>query len=241
MFAVAPFANSEDLYDYSNLIIVEANDQAYADRIVSEVKDVFSNQKIYIVADSGKKNANYLKTNLEKSLKNSTITIVDSPADIKVDQNMMTGQSAPVIAVLANDNDKVGEAFGNRMIELSHDAQGVKAFSMYYTPLFEKKLDALSAVSLVYLMDRKINNDGSFEKEVLADFKQKYCKSPSKYNVIGFDVMNDMLSRENKKGEILKQMGKSQTQLATKFEFERVKNSGAFINKGYRVVRLLPQ
>ncbi|MBP3839488.1 MAG: amino acid ABC transporter substrate-binding protein, partial [Chryseobacterium sp.] len=57
--------------------------------------------------------------------------------------------------------------------------------------------------------------------------------------VIGFDVVNDMLSRENKKGEIFKQMNKVQTQLATKFEFEKTKN-GAYVNKGYRVVRLVP-
>ena len=41
-------------------------------------------------------------------------------------------------------------------------------------------------------MDRKINTDGDFEKEVLADYKKKYCKAPSKYAVIGFDVVNDI-------------------------------------------------
>jgi Golgi nucleoside diphosphatase len=88
-------------------------------------------------------------------------------------------------------------------------------------------------------MDRKINNDGAFEKEVLADYKKKYCKTPSKYAVIGFDVVNDMLSRENNKGELFKQMGKAQTQLATKFEFVKSKE-GAYVNQGYRVVRLVP-
>src|SRR5690606_35980600 len=104
---------------------------------------------------------------------------------------------------------------------------------------FDKKIDELGMANLVYLMDRKIDTEGSFEKEILAEFKNKYCKIPSKYSVIGFDVVNDMLSRENKKGEIFKQMKKSQTQLATKFEFEKTK-SGAYVNKGYRVVRLLP-
>lgn len=237
---VAPFANSSDLYDYSNLIIVETNDSVYAEKIVDEVKATYSDQKIYIVADDDKTNANELKAGLEKELKNPNIVLVNSPAEIQVDQNLMTGQSVPVIAILANNKDNVGDAFANRMIELSKEVSGIKAFSMYYAPLFEKKQDDLMAVNLVYLMDRKINTDGDFENEVLADFKQKYCKTPSKYNVIGFDVMNDMLSRENKKGEILKQLGKSQTQLATKFEFERAKPNGAYINKGYRVVRLNP-
>ena len=236
---VAPFANAEDLYDFSNLIIVETNEQVYADKIVAEVKQTFSNQKIYIVADADKKNATYLKTNLEKELKNADVKIVNAASEIQLDKNMMTGQSAPVIAILANGNDKIGDAFGTKMIELGKEIQGMRAFSMFYAPIFEKKTDDLSAVNLIYLMDRKINNDGDFEKEILADFKQKYCKVPTKYNVIGFDVVNDMLTRENKKGEILKQMGKSQTQLATKFEFERIKNNGAFVNKGYRVVRLL--
>ncbi len=237
---VAPFANSEDLYNYSNLIIVETNEEYYADRIVKEVKDAFSDQKIYILTGSDKANANYLKSGLEKELKNPNIVITSSAADIQADQNMMTGQSAPVIAILASDDENMATAFSNRMIELGGSVEGIKAFSMFYSPQFEKKTDALSQVHLVYLMDRKINTEGSFEKEVLSDFKKKYCKTPSKYNVIGFDVMNDMLSRENKKGEILKNMGKTQTQLATKFEFERAKSNGAFVNKGYRVVRLIP-
>lgn len=236
---VAPFANSEDLLGYSNLVIIETNDLVYADRIVKEVKDAYSDQKIYIVADADKSKANYLKTNLEKELKNANVIIVNSPLDIQADKNMMTGQSAPVIGILANNSDAVGESFATRMIALSKEVSGIKSFSLYYSPVFEKKVDELSQANLVYLMDRKINTDGDFEKEILSDYRQKYCKTPSKYSVIGFDVVNDMLSRENKKGELFKQMNKVQTQLATKFEFEKTK-TGAYVNKGYRVVRLVP-
>ncbi|WP_237390787.1 LysM peptidoglycan-binding domain-containing protein [Chryseobacterium sp. KMC2] len=237
---VAPFANSPELYNYSNLIIVETNNQTYADKIVEEVKGVYSDQKIYVVADAKKENANYIKAGLEKSVKNPNVVIVNSPAEIQLDQNMMTGQSAPVIAVLANDNDSMGEAFANRMIALSKEVQGVKAFSLFYSPIFEKKVDDLSQASLVYLMDRKINTDGGFEKEILAAYKTKYCKTPPKYAIVGFDVVNDMLTRENKKGEIFKQMNKVQTQLATKFEFVKSKANGAYVNTGYRVIRLVP-
>ena len=225
---VAPFANSPELYNYSNLIIVETNDQAYADKIVEEVKTVYSDQKIYVVADAKKENANYIKSNLEKAVKNANVTIVNSANEIQLDQNMMTGQSAPVIAILASDNDTVGEAFSSRMIALSKEVQGMKAFSLYSVPSFEKKVDELSQASLVYLMDRKINAEGNFEKEILAAYKAKYCKVPGKYAVIGFDVVNDMLARENKKGEIFKQMNKVQTQLATKFEFVKSKANGAY-------------
>ncbi|MEJ5103053.1 LysM peptidoglycan-binding domain-containing protein [Chryseobacterium sp. MYb328] len=235
---VAPFANTPELYNYNNLIIVETNNQTYADKIVEEVKAVYSDQKIYIVADGKKENANYIKSGLEKAVKNPNIVIVNSPADIQLDQNMMTGQSAPVIAVLANDD--MGEAFANKMIALSKEVQGVKAFSMFYSPVFEKKVDDLSQASLVYLMDRKINTDGNFEKEILAAYKSKYCKTPPKYAIVGFDVVNDMLTRENKKGEIFKQMNKVQTQLATKFEFVKSKANGAYVNTGYRVIRLVP-
>lgn len=237
---VAPFANSPDLYNYSNLIILETNDQTYADKIAEEVKSVYSDQKIYILADAKKENANYLKSGLEKILRNAQVNIVNSAADIHLDQNMMTGQSAPVIAILASDTDSVGEAFSNKVIALSKEVQGIKAFSMYAVPSFEKKIDELSQASLVYLMDRKINTEGNFEKEILAAYKLKYCKIPGKYAVIGFDVVNDMLTRENKKGEIFKQINKVQTQLATKFEFVRSKANGAYVNTGFRVIRLVP-
>ncbi|WET48407.1 LysM peptidoglycan-binding domain-containing protein [Chryseobacterium indologenes] len=235
---VAPFANTPELYNYSNLIIVETNSQTYADKIVEEVKAVYSDQKIYVVADAKKENANYIKAGLEKAVKNPNIVIVNSPAEIQLDQNMMTGQSAPVIAVLASDD--MGDAFANKVIALSKEVQGVKAFSMFYSPVFEKKVDDLSQASLVYLMDRKINTDGNFEKEILAAYKSKYCKTPPKYAIVGFDVVNDMLTRENRKGEIFKQMNKVQTQLATKFEFVKSKASGAYVNTGYRVIRLVP-
>lgn len=237
---VAPFANSPELYNYSNLIIVETNDQTYADKIVEEVKSAFSDQKIYVVADSKKENANYIKAGLEKTLRNPNITIVNSSVDIQLDKNMMTGQSAPVIAILASDSDTAGEAFANRVIALSKEVQGVKAFSMHYAPVFEKKVDDLSQANLVYLMDRKINTEGSFEKEILAAYKNKYCKTPPKFAIVGFDIVNDMLTRENKKGEIFKQMNKVQTQLATKFEFVKSKANGAYVNTGYRVIRLVP-
>ena len=236
---VAPFANTEDLLKYDNLILIETNEMVYADRIVKEVKSSYSDQKIFIVSDEDRSKANYLKSNIEKEIKNASVVIVNSPLDIQLDKNMMTGQSAPVIAVLANDKDSVGDSFANQMIALSKEVANVRAFSMYYSPIFEKKVDDLSAANLVYLMDRKIDTEGDFEKEILAAYKAKYCKTPSKYAVIGFDVVNDMLSRENKKGEIFKQMNKVQTQLATKFEFEKTRN-GAYVNKGYRVVRLVP-
>ncbi len=236
---VAPFANSDDLMGYNNLIIIETQDEVYADRIVKEVKDVYAEQKIYILTDSDETQAKYLKAGLEKQLRNATVQIVRSAADIRPEQNMMTGQAAPVIAVLASKNDNLGEAFGNRLITLAQEAPGTRAFSMYYAPIFEKKVEELNPSGLVYLMDRTINTEGNFEKEILAAYRAKYCKAPSKYAVIGFDVTNDMLTRENKKGEIFKQINKVQTQLATKFEFEKTR-SGAYVNMGYRVVRLLP-
>lgn len=236
---VAPFANSDDLLVHSNLIIIETDESVYADRIVKEVKDAFSDQKVYIVADTDQSKAKYIKSNLEKELKNPNIIIVKSPSDIQIDQNMMTGKAAPVIAILVNNSDEMGDAFANKLIASAKEVDGIKAFSMYYSPIFEKKVDELLPTNLVYLMDRKIDTDGSFEKEILEAYKKKYCKAPSKYAVIGFDVVNDMLTRENNKGEIFKGMNKVQTQLATKFEFEKSK-AGAYVNRGYRVVRLNP-
>ena len=236
---VSPFANAPELHKYSNLIIIEPDQEVYIEKIVQEVKSAYSNQKIYLVDDTGK-NAAALRAGLEKTLKNPQIMVVNSAYDIQLDQNMMTGSSAPVIAVLATDNDGVGNGFAGRVADLAKEVSGMKAFSMFYHPAFEKKTDELSQASLVYLMDRKINEDGSFEKEILAQYRDKYCKTPSKYAIIGFDVVNDMLSRENKNGDLFRQIKKVQTQLATKFEFERAKSNGAYINTGYRVIRLVP-
>ena len=237
---VAPFANSEDLYGYSNLIIMETSDDVYAERIVKEVSEKYSNEKIYILSDSDKTNSEALKKGLSKALKNPQIFVVSSANDIQLDRNMMTGQSAPIIAILASSDDNLGNSFSNKIIALSKEVNDLKTYSMYYTPSFDKQVDELSQANLVYLMDRKVNSDGSFEKGVIEDYKDKYCKTPPRYAIIGFDVVNDMLSRENKKGEIFKQMNKTQTQLATKFEFVRAKSNGAYVNTGYRVVRLIP-
>lgn len=238
---VAPFANSEDLYGYDNLIIVETADDVYVDRIVEEIEKAYSSQKIYILSDANKANANRIKEGVEKKLKGANVVIVGAASEIKTEQNMMTGQVAPVMAILASKDDALGAAFTNRLLELSKEVSNLKSFSMYYHPSFEKKQDDLFAANLVYLMDRKINTSGSFEKEVLAAYNEKYCKSPSKYAIIGFDVVNDILSRENKNGEVFKQIGKVQTQLATKFEYVRVKKNGAYVNTGHRVVRLTSQ
>lgn len=236
---VSPFANSPELQNFKNLVIIETDQSVFADRIVKEVSLAYSDQKIYVVADSDKTQANYIKKGIENQIKNANVILVNSVAEIQPDTNMMTGQTAPVMAILATDNDDAGAAFAKKITELAEETPGIKSFSMYYHPAFEKNISALGKASLVYLMDRKINTDGEFEKEILASYNKKYCKSPSKYAIIGFDVVNDMLSRENSRGELFKQMSKTQTQLATKFEFVKTKN-GAYINQGYRVVRLVP-
>ena len=237
---VAPFANSEDLHSYENLIIIETDDQIYAEKIAEEVLKSYGSQKIYIIGGADKKYANSIKSSIEKQSKNAVVQIINSANDLALDTNMMTGQSAPIIAVLADKSSSEATVFANKLIEFSKDTPGIKAFSMYYAPIFDSKVNDLTKVNLVYLMDRKINMEGEFEKEILKDYKDKYCKSPTKYAVIGFDIVNDMLSRENTKGEIFKQISKTQTQLATKFDFVRTKGNGAYLNTGFRVVRLVP-
>ena len=167
------------------------------------------------------------------------VAVSASASGIELEENMMTGQKLPIIMVLATDKEDAGTAFSKKIIQLVGQSDGIKAFSMYYNSNFEKNIDELSKSNLVYLMDRKINVEGSFEKEVLEDFKKKYCKTPSKYNIIGFDVVNDALERQQA-GGFIKNIDKVQTQLATKFEYVRTKRNGAYANTGYRVVRLIP-
>lgn len=236
---VAPFAHTEDLYKYNNLVIVEPGNRVYAERIVREVKNAHSKEKVFIVGEENDSEVIFLKEQLAKELSKTEIAVVSSPSGIELEQNMVTGQSLPAVVILANDNNAVGAGFAKKIIELAKQTDGIKAFSMYYHPDFEKNVDPLSKANLVYLMDRKINTDGDFEKEVLAEFKKEYCRTPSKYTIIGFDVVSDMLARESK-GEVLRNMSKVQTQLATKFEYIRTKRNGAFVNTGFRVVRLVP-
>ena len=236
---VAPFAHTEDLYKYNNLVIVEPGNRVYAERIVREVKNAHSKEKVFIVGEENDPEVIFLKEQLTKELSKTEIVVVSSPSGIELEQNMVTGQSLPAVVILANDNSTVGAGFAKKIIELAKQTDGIKAFSMYYHPDFEKNVDPLSKANLVYLMDRKINTDGDFEKEVLAEFKKEYCRTPSKYTIIGFDVVSDMLARESK-GEVLRNMSKVQTQLATKFEYIRNKKNGAFVNTGFRVVRLVP-
>ena len=236
---VAPFAHTEEMYKYNNLVIVEPGNRVYAERIVREVKNAHSKEKVFIVGEENNPEVIFLKEQLAKELSKTEISVISSPSGIELEQNMVTGQSLPAVVILANDNNAVGAGFAKKIIELAKQTEGIKAFSMYYHPDFEKNVDPLSKANLVYLMDRKINTDGDFEKEVLAEFKKEYCRTPSKYTIIGFDVVSDMLARESK-GEVLRNMSKVQTQLATKFEYIRNKKNGAFVNTGFRVVRLVP-
>lgn len=234
---VAPFANSEDLYNHSNLIMITSKDQNYAERVALEVIKESNGQQIFIISDNdfGK----LIQKEIKKKLPQLTVNILHSSSQIALQKNMMTGKTIPATFVLATDKETEGEAFANKMVDLSEEIQGIKAYSMYYANAFESEAEALKKTNLVYLMDRKINIAGNFEKEVLAAYEEKYCESqPSKYAIIGFDILNDMLNRENAKGEIFKQMNKTQTQLATKFQFVKTKKGGAYINTGYRVVRL---
>lgn len=236
---VTPFANSEDLYDYSNLVLVETNVRVYTERIIDEIKKVYTNQKVYIVGDKNDTEVVFLKNQLTKNLTKSNIVVVNSATDIVLEKNLMTGQDAPAIVVLANDNEDAGRLFARKIIDFGKQSDNINAFSIYYHSDFEKNIDGLSKANLVYLMDRKINVDGSFEKQVLRDFNGKHCQSPSKYTIIGFDVVNDMIDRAVN-GDVMPQIEKVQTQLATKFEYVRAKKNGAYINTGYRVVRLVP-
>ena len=236
---IAPFAHASDMYNQENLVLVETSVRTYTEKIIQEVKQVYFGQKIYIIGEKDNEEVAYLKEQFEKVLSKADVAVSASASGIELEENMMTGQKLPIIMVLATDKEDTGTAFSKKIIQLVGQSDGIKAFSMYYNSNFEKNIDELSKSNLVYLMDRKINVEGSFEKEVLEDFKKKYCKTPSKYNIIGFDVVNDALERQQA-GGFLKNIDKVQTQLATKFEYVRTKRNGAYANTGYRVVRLIP-
>lgn len=237
---VAPFAHSKDLHGYSNLILMEVDEEVFAERIISEVEKIYTNQKIYILDDAKKINGGILKSILENKLKNARVVLTTNPSDIQLEKKISSDQSASTLVILATDNAESGLEYTQKLVELAKEPSIVKAFSMYYHPSFEQKENTkgLENADLFYIVDRKINTDGDMEQEILKAFKEKYCKTPTKYSIIGFDIMNDILMREDDRGRLQKNLNHSQTHLATKFDFIRTKSDGAFINVGYRVVRI---
>jgi len=234
---VSPFANSEDLQQYSSLVIVETDPNIYAERIAREVLSVYNGEKIYIVGNSY---AQRIQKIIESSKNNPNVEIISNPESIQLDKNIMTGESVPIIAILASNDEKTKIAFADKIVSLNKNTSGIKAFSMFFSTYFEKIEEKLEKVNFVYIVDRIINTEGDFEKEILSEYDKKYCKKPSKYSIIGFDVINDILERGgNFKGEFLRNIDKSLTHLATKFEYKKTEN-GAYVNNGYRVVRLNP-
>ena len=85
---VAPFANSTELRSFNNLVITETDEQVFADKIIKEVSQAYSDQKIYLVSGTDKSNSVYIKNSLEKQIKNPNIIIVNSPAEIQLDNNI---------------------------------------------------------------------------------------------------------------------------------------------------------
>jgi len=234
---VSPFANSEDLQQYSSLVIVETDPNIYAERIAREALSAYNGEKIYIV---GNRYALRIQKIIESSKNNPSIEIISNPESIQLDKNIMTGESASIIAILASNDEKTKIAFVDKVVSLNKNTSGIKAFSMFFSTYFEKIEEKLEKVNFVYIVDRIINSEGDFEKEILSEYNKKYCKKPSKYSIIGFDVINDILERGgDSKGEFLRNIDKSLTHLATKFEYKKTEN-GAYVNNGYRVVRLNP-
>lgn len=236
---VSPFANAPDLMKYSNLIIANTDPSTFANQIAQEVRTAYNGEKIYILTQGDDTvYANQIQNFLKRNLNNPDIKIVQSANQILADKNLVTGQQVPIIAILATNDTDSKSAFVKRMIVLGDEFTGNKAFSMFYSTDFDTDEADLHSTSLVYIIDRKINPDGVFEKKILAAYQAKYCKSPSKYAVIGFDVTNDILTREQANGSLYDALGTEHTQLATKFVYKQSQPGGAYINTGFRVVKL---
>ena len=107
---------------------METADIVFANRIAKEVEESYNNEKIFIVSGNNKSISQALKNNLSKSLKNANINIVNTADEIQLDKNMMTGKPAPVITILASNNDNDGTLFTNKVIELANEVNGIKAF-----------------------------------------------------------------------------------------------------------------
>ncbi len=233
---VSPLVKSESLKDQPNIIFAEVDDYILADKLMDEIIEKANGQKVYILADSKKAElATYMQSKLNTHFKD--ILIVSNVDQILQEQNLITESMEQIVPILVTENEELGTAFIDKVDEL--DNETVLPFSVFYLSSFDnsKNILKLRKKGFVFVASRKVNLNGFNERKTLKRYEDEYCQSPPKYAVIGFDIVYDLISRMSENKNITSNLvGRSTTQLATKFEYEKLP-SNSYENTGVRIIR----
>ena len=253
----SPLINSESLEAYKNVYLATPRNEFAADMIVSEMATAYDGkQEIKVLTNSSdEKVANYLKNKFLKRFGSAKVTITKNPNDLKLVAHTETttneaGEEVevityePILAVLAADNNTLGAQFVEVITD--QDPASITGFSTFFVPALDvfdrnnvKNINALKEIGFTYTAARLVNSFGDYEKNVIANFQDKYCTLPNKYMAIGYDIVTDVLDRMDQNGKISDfDARRSETRLSSKFGYEKVEDGNAKINKELRLIRL---
>lgn len=238
---VSPFTSSDELDNYSNLILYDTKDQILAEKLVEEMMKKYSGEKIYILYDNDHVEvAHYVKSLLLNKKKNIEIVLTQKAEDIKPQQNLVTQEYNKIYSIIISEDNNLLTNYLNNIINWNTDQ--LQPISLYYSSLFDNKKYSgkLLDFGLIYSDTKYVNEYGFNEQKTINAYKKKFCNTPGKYAIVGFDVTYDILNRMDNNGILYDKYMKSEAkQLSNKYSFIRIKNNGAWANQGARIIQLL--
>ncbi len=242
---VSPFANANSLDDFANVIMATPRDEVLADQIIDEISKDYAKEQVYLLTDDKNTDlANYTKKELEKKVKANVVIVKDVNAIVQPAETVGSDKYVtPIVTVMVSDNDALGISYLNKLKTLDKEnlkAFGIKAVSVY--DIFNKSnqgnIDALKDIGFAYSTSRLMNIYGTKEQEILKDFKDSFCANPNDNEQYGYDIVYDIVSRMNTKGDFTGNLSSENTQLSSKFSYKKLGNNKAYVNDAVRIIRL---
>ncbi len=233
---VSPVKYDDQLLKYNNLIIAEIDDNLVLKQLAKEIKENYAKELVYIIADNNDANAEKLKNILTNEYNVETIQIINSVDELTVPQNLVTEKYQNIIPVFISKNQTLFEAFSQKLSEL--EAQYISPFSLNYFKRFDEYNSVFYKTGITYTYVSKVELSDNNTQKTLQLFKKKYCESPDKYAILGFDVTYDIVTRMDANGTIIN-MSDNQTQIANKYEYREY--NGAYFNTAVRVKKISKQ
>ncbi|TWP22844.1 LysM peptidoglycan-binding domain-containing protein [Apibacter muscae] len=238
---ISPFTSSDELDDYSNIIMYNTKEQTLIEKLADELLKKYDGEKIYILYDENNyQNALYLQSLILSRKNNAEVILTQNAQEIKTEQNLVTDETDDIYAVLISDKESLTKQYLDQLLELNQS--NVFPISLNYSYLFDlpKYSNQLLQMGLLYSDTNYVNENGFNEEKTLNSYKKKFCESLNKYSVSGFDVTYDILNRVDSKGNLADHSMKiERKQLSNKYYFNRVKKSGAWTNQGVRIIKLM--